>query len=85
MNIPTFINDKFVDESGYLTDTWRNVLTQLFTELQSNASNESLVVPQQTTTDIAKLTNYKGGLVYDSTTNQLKVNINGTFKVVTVT
>lgn len=84
MNIPNFINEQMVDENGYLTDTWRQVLSELFTQLQLNLSDESIIVPQQTTAKIAQLstTDYEGGLLYDSDTDQLKVNLAGTFKVV---
>jgi len=95
MIIPNFENIKFVNRDGYLTDEWQNVLQALFTVLQRNVSNEGFQVPQQPTANIAKLqsqfattanpADYFGDLVYDSTTDELKVNIAGTFKVVTVT
>ena len=81
MKIPNFLNLKAIqtegDKSGHFTDEWRNTLTQLFTELQNKASDESLVVPPQPTPNLSKLalSKYKGGLVYDDTTNELKVNV----------
>lgn len=94
MNIPNFENIQFVDDNGYLTESWQNVLQQLFSALQSNVSNEGFQVPQQPTTTIAQLQSqfaastdpavYYGNMLYDSTTNELKVNIAGTFKVVQV-
>lgn len=97
MKIPNFIDVQVVEtegeNKGKFTETWRNIMTQLFQTLQQNASDESLVTPQQTTANIAQLQGanmqqYTGGLIYDSTTNQLKVSIfdpmsgTNTFKVV---
>lgn len=86
MNIPNFLNEKIVDKEGYLTAPWQNMLIQLITELQKNAGNEGLVMPSQTAANIALLTNSSNGtLVYDSTNNIPKVNVNGTFKSITFT
>lgn len=87
MKIPNFANDRFVQENGNMTTVWANIINQLITELQLNLSNEGYVLPQLTTTQISELTDAdksKGAMVYDSTTNEFKVNINGTWKVVTV-
>jgi phage-related holin len=84
MSIPNFIDSKFVDENGNLTDTWKMILSQLFSHLQNNLSQEGIKVPQQTTSNIGILDNINslGALIYDKDTNELKVNINGTFKVI---
>ena len=84
MNIPNFQNIQFVDRNGYLTDQWQLILQNLFQELQKNTSNEGLFVPQQPTTTITALNTAAstGALLYDSTTNHLKVNISGTFQVI---
>lgn len=87
MKIPNFANDKFVNENGIMTTTWANIINQLITELQINLSNEGYVLPGLTTTQINDLTDVnksKGAMVYDETTNEFKVNINGTWKVVQV-
>lgn len=94
MNIPNYENLQFVDKGGYLTDQWSLLLQQLISELQSNLSNEGYQVPQQPTATINTLQTqfnaapepsaYFGNLLYDSDTNELKVNINGTFRVVQV-
>ena len=87
MKIPNFANDRFVDANGSMTTVWANIINQLITELQLNLSNEGYVLPQLTTTQINDLTDVnksKGAMVYDETTNEFKVNINGTWKVVTV-
>lgn len=84
MNIPNFQNSKVVDEKGMLTAEWANIFQQLFTELQINVSNEGYKVPQQTTTTISTLnnTNSTSALIYDSTLDELKVNLNGVFKTI---
>jgi hypothetical protein len=84
MSIPNFIDTKFTDKEGNLTDTWKMILSQLFSHLQNNLSQEGIKVPQQTTANIGILDNINslGALIYDKDTNELKVNINGTFKVI---
>jgi len=94
MIIPNFEYTKLVDENGYLTPQWQSIFQQLITALQTNLSDEGFLPPQQPTTNIATLqtrfnassapSNYFGDLIYDSTTDELKVNIAGTFKVVQV-
>ncbi len=94
MNIPNFQNIKFIDEKGYLTNEWALILQQLFTALQTSLSNEGYQLPQQPTTTITSLQTrfaaapspsaYYGDLLYDTTTNQFKVNIAGTFRIVQV-
>lgn len=84
MNIPNFENIQFVDRQGYLTPEWQLILEQVFQALQKNLSDEGYKVPQQPTTTINQLNTAAstGALLYDSTTNQLKVNISGTFQVI---
>ncbi len=87
MIIPNFpTSETWVDKEGRPTVEFHKTLASLFTVLQSNLSDEGIFVPQQSTTNIAVLNNAlsTGALVYDSTTHELKVNINGTFKVVQV-
>jgi hypothetical protein len=94
MNIPNFENVAVTTSGSLLSEVWTLILQQLITELQNNLSNEGYLVPQQPTTTIAMLqaqyalspvpSVYYGNLLYDSTTDQLKVNIAGTFKVVQV-
>lgn len=87
MNIPNFENIQFVDRNGYLTAEWQLIMQALFTALQQNVGNEGFYLPQQPTTIINSLNTAAstGALLYDSTTNQAKVNIAGTYKVITVT
>jgi hypothetical protein len=86
MIIPNLPATKWVNEKGHLLPEIHGVLSQLTTQLQQFLSNEGYVVPQQPTTKITALNTTRsiGALLYDSTTNELKVNINGTFKVVQV-
>ena len=84
MDIPSFIPMKVVDDKGYLTPEWMNLINQLISQLQLNLGNEGYVLPQLTTTQINDLTDTsksKGALVYDSVTNQVKANLNGTWTV----
>jgi hypothetical protein len=82
MNIPNFTDIKFVNEDGNLTDTWRQTLSQLFTELQKNTSNEGLVSPSQNVTNIGVLAPniFNGTLIYDETNNNLAAKINGSMR-----
>jgi hypothetical protein len=84
MNIPNFIDCQITDQDGNLTDTWKQIMTQLFSQLQGGLSNEGIAVPQQTAVNIAQLAdaNRSGALIYDEDNHLLKVNINGTIKTV---
>jgi len=78
MSIPVFDNIKFVDESGLLTPEWRAILQNLFQTLQTRFSNEGLVMPSQSVTNINLLIDSdNGALVYDETTNLPKIRVNG--------
>jgi len=73
--------------SGGLKDvhpSFELFLGQLTSELQKSISNEGFMIPPQSTATINQLNTQQsvGALLYDSETNQLKVNINGTFKVI---
>jgi len=86
MNVPNYINDSLVDSSGNVTDSWQKFFNQLINELNTNLSDEGTVVPSQSTSNISQLTQSQNGtLVYDETTHNLMVNIDGTFKTVNVT
>ena len=86
MNIPNFFNTQFVDEKGYLKPEFQNFFQQLITQLQLNLSDEGYRLPQQPTTTITKLDNAASTAVilYDNTTDEAKVNIAGTFRVIQV-
>ena len=88
MNVPAFTNSKVVDEEGYFTPEWSNLMNTLISQVQLNLGNEGYVVPQQAAVDIAKLTDAEkstGAIVYDSTNNALMGNINGVWKTFTLT
>lgn len=86
MNIQSVLNAPITSSDGKLTPAWRDFLSQFFLQMQQNFSQEGLVVPQQSTTNINTLNTAQstGALLYDNQLNELKVNINGTFKVVQV-
>jgi len=87
MNIPSYINQSPVDENGNWTPEWANLMTQLLSLLQTNLSDEGYVLPQQDTANIAKLTGAQstGAILYDSSTNEIKGNLGGTWKTFTLT
>lgn len=86
MNIPNFENVQFVDSNGYLTPEWQLILQNLFQELQKNLSDEGYILPEQPTSKITQLNtaDSTGALLYDSDTDEAKVNIAGTFRVIQV-
>lgn len=67
---------------------WQNFFTQLVQQLQANVGEQGFVIPQQKTDVInamqATSVKQTGLLVYDNQTHELKININGAFKVVQV-
>jgi len=81
MRIPNFIDTTFVSDDGKLTDTWRNILSQLFTELQKNTSVEGLVMPSQTDANIVSLgpNVANGSMLYNSDTKKPMVDVEGVF------
>lgn len=84
MAIPVLENIKMVDEKGYLTPEWRNIMQALFDVLQVNFSEEGLIMPSQTSdsiTTIAPSTN--GTMIYDTTNKLAKIVIEGALKTIT--
>ena len=86
MNVPTYPHDQLVNKDGTVNPSWQQWFSQLTTEMQQSLSNNGTKIPQLSTTNINDLsdTKYNGFLFYDSETNELKANINGTIKVVQV-
>lgn len=94
MILPNFENTQIVDNKGYLTPAWQIIMQAFFQTLQKNLSDEGFLIPQQDTATITDLqtqfnasptpTAYFGDLLYDSSTDEFKVNIAGTFRVVQV-
>ena len=86
MKIPVFDNIRFVDKEGYLTPEWTNILQELFQVLHLTISDEGFLIPDQTQTNIDKLTSSPNWtMIGDSTNNLLKVKINGAWRTVTTT
>jgi hypothetical protein len=85
MKVPNFEDLPVVDKAGKFTPEWKQILSELFTQMQKNLSDEGLTAPAQSTANIASLTGTEknGAILYDSDTDQLKVNLNGVIKTVT--
>lgn len=68
-----------------LSPEWWLFFTQLIQQLQSNLNDFGYDIPEQTSANIALMdpTKSKGFLVYNSDTDELEVNLGGTFKVIT--
>jgi hypothetical protein len=86
MTITSVLNEKLVDDNGYMSSAWLNMFTQWQLFLQNQLADSGYVMPQLTNTQIAALdlTQNIGAILYNTTTNQLMVNINGTLMTVTV-
>jgi hypothetical protein len=78
---------KMVGEDGMMTQEWRLFFSQLIQALQASFKLEGIVVPPQTAAEIAALTaiTSHNNIVYDSTNNLFKGNVNGTWKTFTLT
>jgi hypothetical protein len=87
MNIPNFIDSQVIDSNGFLTTQWKQIFMLLFSELQNNAGNEGIFIPQQSNANITLLTgtNSTGSIVYNTDTNKAMVSENGTFKTIQTT
>jgi hypothetical protein len=86
--IPLFPNlpqDTMVMKDGRMHPAWFQFFNDLTRALQTNFSLSGFLIPKQSTTMISGLTDAQdtGILVYDSTLNELKVNLNGTIKTIT--
>lgn len=83
-NLPT-VNPILEDKSFH--PAWQQWFQQVTSIIQNNLSPQGFILPQQPTTTITKLNTAasKGAIIYDETTNEAKININGTFKVINVT
>ncbi len=76
-----------VDKNGDITHPWNLFLQQLVMALQTNFKPEGIVVPPQIASNIALLTGTASitNILYDSTNNEFKGNVNGTWKTFTLT
>ena len=80
-------NVPFLKENGMISDYWGLFFDNLIMALQVNFKPEGIVVPEQTASNIALLTTVDAfrNILYDSTNNLFKGNINGTWKTFTLT
>lgn len=78
---------KIADKDGNMTSEYYLFLANLILALQTNFTPEGIVVPPQTATNIALLTSVLSGgnILYDSTNDEFKGNVNGTWKTFTLT
>ncbi len=85
--IPPFNIRQFTNKDGTLTTDAFIFLSQLIQALQQTISTEGLKVPLQTTANIMTLntTLSTSNILYDTETNEFKGNVNGTYKVFTLT
>lgn len=59
MIIPTMIQDKMVDEKGYLTNSWRSVIEQLLQNMQQCLSQMGTVIATQSNDNMLVIQNKK--------------------------
>lgn len=100
MNVPDLPIDEFVTADRKLSDVGKNFFQQLISQLQNNFSNEGLVAPTQSSTNITIIQNNQNGteqytcsygtILYNSTGNSIQIAINNgsnvpIFKTVTLT
>lgn len=87
-----------INKDGMINDYWVLFFQQLIDSLQNYINPEGILVPAQTAADIAQLTAVptfpptgadirvsNQNILYDSTNNEFKGNINGTWKTFTLT
>lgn len=100
MKIPNLPIDKLIDSTtNDISSSWRQFFDFLIKQLQSNASNEGVVSPSQSASDILKIQNNQlqnlsytcqyGTSIYNSTANSIMFAINNganvpLFKTVTL-
>lgn len=85
---PDLPRDKqVVDKTGSMTPAWDLFFQQLVMALQTNFKPEGIVIPPQIISNINLLTNStsNNNILYDSTNNLFKGNVNGTWKTFTLT
>jgi hypothetical protein len=88
-------DEPFMDKSGNLNPQWLNYLIMQNDALQNYFSPEGYQIPNRTSAEIAQLTETpvdpptgagtrvsNNNLIIDSTNNELKINLNGTWKTV---
>lgn len=84
---PDLPRDKqMVDNRGYIKPAWDLFFQQLVMTLQTNFKPEGIVIPPQALTNINLLTGNtsNNNILYDSTNNLFKGNVNGVWKTFTL-
>lgn len=80
MNIPNPPIKEFSDVHPIIG----NFISILIKQMKLNLSDEGLNIPNQPTTAIDQLTNTpNGSVIYDETTHEAKIKVNGTYKTIT--
>jgi hypothetical protein len=79
--------NKVLDEDGNMLPDWILFFDNLILALQTNYKPEGIIVPSQAASNIALLTSTLSvaNILYDSTNDQFKGNIAGTWKTFTLT
>lgn len=86
MNFQNLMNIKAADQNGNMHQDLTNYMGQLVQTLQSNLSDQGYKFPTLTSAQIAQLdpTKSPNVIFINSDTNELIVNLGGTFKTVQV-
>ncbi len=84
---PDLPRGPFLDSNGKMNRYWELWFQQLVSTLQTNFKNEGFVIPPLTSSDIVILTGTQSinNMIYDSTTNEFKGNVSGTWKTFILT
>jgi hypothetical protein len=84
---PSLPTIPILDSNGNMNYDWQLFFQTLVMALQTNIKPEGIVVPQQSTSNISLLTADESiaNIIYDSTTDNFKGNIAGTWKTFTLT
>ena len=94
VNIPTFVQEKPLDENGNWSKPWQQLWEQLLQNMQQSISDEGFLIPSQTTANIAVIIAINpetgtpfmspGTIIYDSTTDEFKGMVGTTLKTFTL-
>lgn len=85
-------SEPLVNKDGTMNDYWKLYFDNLNAALQTNFSNEGILIPSQDATNIGLLDDTlpntrpsTANILYDSTNGEFKGNIAGTWKTFTLT
>jgi hypothetical protein len=80
-------NTPLMKKDGMMEDAWKMYFDQMTLALQTFFKPEGFVIPQNTTSNIALLTDVAsyGNIIYNSTVPSFQGNIAGTWKTFTLT